>query len=149
MNRNESPFTPPDLVTAELASIGRGTHNWDVRIRVPALCAAMVFLLASSIAANAFADLRSSATAMACCVKTHGHCAGLNAPDNCCKRMGHTGPGSVAGTVSAAPPLVLPAIGSNALLPATLSTEPGLPVAASGFKRPHDPPHLHPFNLLI
>jgi hypothetical protein len=120
-----------------------------VRIRVRALCGALVFLLASSIAANAFADLRSSATAMACCAKTHGHCAGLNTPDNCCKRMGHIGPGISAATVSAAPQLVLPAINTVSLLSANLWSASASPSSRFGFKRPHDPPHLHPFSLLI
>lgn len=135
--------------TPELAPVAYEAHNRDVRIRVRASCVAMVFLLASSIAANAFADLRSSATAMACCKKTHGHCAGLNTPDNCCKRMGHTGAGAVAGIRSDAPPRVLPAIATVTLLPANVSSVFDLPSPDFGFKRPHDPPHLHPFSLLI
>jgi hypothetical protein len=119
-----------------------------VRIRVRGLCVCLVFLLASSIATNAFADLHSSATAMACCKKTHGQCAGLNTPDNCCKRMGHIGPGVSPSTLSA-PPLVLPAIGNVTLLPANVSSASGSPTSGFGFKRPHDPPHLHPFSLLI
>jgi hypothetical protein len=148
MNRKRRRRTSRAL-TAEVASIGRETHNWDVRIRVRAFWVATVVVLASSIAANTFADLHSSATAMACCAKTHGHCAGLNTPDNCCKRMGHIGPGVSAGTLSAAPSPVAPAVGTVTRLSANLSSAYSSPSSGFGFKRPHDPPHLHSFSLLI
>ena len=113
------------------------------------LVLARMLLIVTSVATGSLADLRSSTTAMACCAKTHNQCAGLRAPDVCCKRMGHTTAGSRAGTLSAAQPLVLPATGVVASLPANLTPAQGSSNIDVGLKRPHDPPHLHSFSLLI
>ena len=113
------------------------------------LVLARSLLIVTSLATGSIADLRSSTAAMACCAKTHNQCAGLSAPDDCCKRMGHATAGSLAGTVSAAHPLVLPATGVVAWLPANLTTAQGSSNLDVAFKRPHDPPHLHSFSLLI
>jgi hypothetical protein len=110
---------------------------------------ARILLIVTSMATGSLADLRSSTTAMACCAKTHNQCAGLSAPDDCCKRMGHATAGSLAGTLSAAQPLVLAATGVVAWLPANLTAAHGSSNVDFGFKRPHDPPHLHSFSLLI
>jgi len=63
--------------------------------------------------------------------------------------MGHATAGSLAGTLSAAQPLVLPATGVVAWLPANPTTAQGPWKVDVAFKRPHDPPHLHSFSLLI
>jgi len=110
---------------------------------------AIVLFVGSSVAANAFADLLASATAMACCAKTEYECAGVSTPDDCCQHMGHTAVQSVADIVakvqqsSLAMVAVVPAFGVRI---AAARLEPHSVVA---FKRPHDPPHLHPFSLLI
>jgi hypothetical protein len=123
-------------------------HNRHVRIRARALFGAMVLVLASAVAADALADLRSSATAMACCAKTNNQCAGLRAPDDCCKHMGHTSGPSAVGTLASSHPFVATAVTNIVSFIAAVR-----PVSASmphgAFKRPHDPPHLHPFSLLI
>jgi hypothetical protein len=110
---------------------------------------ARVLLVVTALATGSAADLRSSTAAMACCAKTHHRCAGLSSPDDCCKRMGHATTASLAGTLSAVQPLVVPVSGVIDWLPANVmpaqtSTHPDF-----SFTRPHDPPHLHPFSLLI
>jgi hypothetical protein len=108
----------------------------------------LALFVASSVAASAFADLQSALTAMACCAKTNYQCAGLSGPDDCCQRMGHAA-GPTVGTLSSDSPLVVPAaviIPDFINAPASLS---GAPTPGPAFTRPHDPPHLHPFSLLI
>ena len=108
-----------------------------------------VLLLVVCVAIASIADTRWAATAMACCAKTHHLCAGPRTPDVCCKRMGHAGPGSVAATPASPQPL---APAGHVVITACFatpgsSTESGVPGFA--FVRPHDPPHLHPYSLLI
>jgi hypothetical protein len=119
------------------------------RSAIRILFLARLSLIVASLATGSLADLRSSTAARACCAKTHNQCAGLSTPDDCCKRMGHTTAGSLAGTLSAAQPLVVAATGVVAWLPATLTTVQGSSNVGFAFKRPHDPPHLHSFSLLI
>jgi len=94
--------------------------------------------------------LGSSVAAMACCAKTHGACARLQTPDDCCRHMGH----GVATSVSTAPDVRTIQFGL------TLGIVPAIPSVGaksaerfapdqSTFKRPHDPPHLHPVALLV
>jgi hypothetical protein len=120
-----------------------------VRTRGRAFIGALALFVASSVAANAFADLHAAATAMACCAKTNYDCAGMRAPDDCCEQMGHIVARTPAGTLSSATPLAVPAA---IVLPAFVAapspaSEPL--TAESAFKRSHDPPHLHPYRLLI
>jgi hypothetical protein len=107
------------------------------------------------IVATASSDLlasRFSLDAMACCAKTHHQCAGMRTADDCCQGMGH-GIGATA-TATTAPAaranLTVPVL---AILAATAIpsqvTAPSIPPPAPTFKRPHDPPHLHPVALLI
>ena len=110
---------------------------------------ARVLLVVTSVAAGSLADLRSATAAMACCAKTDNQCAGLSAPDDCCKRMGHATAASIAGTLSAAQPLVVPAIGVVVTLPANPASARSASNPDLAFKRPHDPPYLHSFILLI
>jgi len=124
-------------------------HNEDVRARARASIGSLVLFVASSVAANAFADLQSAATAMACCAKTNYQCAGLSGPDDCCQRMGHTAGGATSSTLSSADPLVAPAAVVVPSFIVALTSAPAPPAPGPAFKRPHDPPHLHPYSLLI
>ena len=119
------------------------------RSAIRILVLARLSLIVTSLATGSLADLRSSTTAMACCAKTHNTCAGLRTPDDCCKRMGHATADSLAGTLSSAQPLVVPATVVVAWLPPNLTTVQSSSNVDVAFKRPHDPPHLHPFSLLI
>ena len=112
--------------------------------RRAALLIVMLATGASDLLASQF-----SLRAMACCARTHQECAGLRTPDDCCQGMGQglgaivtTPPGARA--VDAGPVLaILPVIREPTL---DLVQAPPPSVA---FKRPHDPPHLHPVALLI
>jgi len=127
----------------------QSTIPYVQRSAIRILLLARLALIIASMFAGSLADLRSSTTAMACCAKTHNQCAGLSAPDDCCKRMGHATAGSLAGTLSAAQPLALPATGVVAWLTANLTAAHGSSNVDFALKRPHDPPHLHTFSLLI
>jgi len=90
-----------------------------------------------------------SLSAMACCARAHQQCAGLRMPDDCCQSMGQ----GVAASVTTPPATRVGDTGpALAILPVV--TPPTAPVAraivaSTTFKRPHDPPHLHPVALLI
>jgi hypothetical protein len=94
--------------------------------------------------------LHFSMNAMACCAKAQNACARLKTPDDCCRSMGHGFSGSPStmpdGRVFSFGPMlaVVPALDTAIIVP-------HLPLGAetSTFKRPHDPPHLHPVALLI
>lgn len=113
------------------------------------MVASSLLLIVVSMAASPMADLAASSAAMACCAKTNYRCAGMNGPDDCCRQMGHTTHGVAAGTLSNARPFavavaVLPALGESRLW-STFARR----VPVSSFARPHDPPHLHSYSLLI
>jgi hypothetical protein len=110
-------------------------------------------LLVLVILATASSDVlasRFSLGAMACCIKAHHQCAGVRTADDCCQRMGHGIGATVtrlpAARASVSEPIlaIVPAL----TIPAQIST-PLITLAAPTFKRPHDPPHLHPVALLI
>jgi hypothetical protein len=108
-----------------------------------------IVLIAIVAASSDLVAAQFSMDAMACCAKTQHECAGIRTPDDCCKGMGH-GVGAAASLVPAARAghvavtlAILPGIEAAATVVAT-------PVwSAPTFKRPHDPPHLHPVPLLI
>jgi hypothetical protein len=110
---------------------------------------AVVLFVGGSVAASAFTDVLAAATALACCQKMNYECVGVSTPDDCCQHMGHAAISSVANIVAKAQPpglamiAVIPALGAHTVSP-PFETHTGL-----AFKRPHDPPHLHPFSLLI
>jgi hypothetical protein len=111
---------------------------------------AVALLLALALPASGLEALRSSLNAMACCTKTHNQCAGVRTPDDCCRGMGHT----IAPSPSVAPNSRADV--SLALVPVLPTVVPAAWIAPSAgrivepaFKRPHDPPHLHPVPLLI
>jgi len=107
---------------------------------------AFITLVAASSDAVA---LQFSMSAMACCAKTHNECAGLSAPDDCCKGMGR----GVSATSATTPSTDHNRVAvSFAIFPAPAGWEGITAVSVSPaprFKRPHDPPHLHPVPLLI
>lgn len=126
-------------------------HNRLVRSRVRRFVVAnSVLLIVASMAASPVADLLASAAAMACCAKTDYSCAGISGPDDCCQHMGHTAHGVAPGTCSSArsadtpTAAIVPAFSTDAAAPASTPFN-----SVSPFTRPHDPPHLHSYSLLI
>jgi hypothetical protein len=115
----------------------------QTRVRVrPCLLFAVVLTLTGNAV-----DLLASAAIMACCEKTDFRCAGIRTPDDCCRSMRQAGRESPATTRGAFPSDVHPA----AIVPEGLDADAIIAELAPviSFKRPHDPPHLHHFNLLI
>jgi len=110
----------------------------------------IVLLLAVVLAGSGLDGFRASMKAMACCARTHGACAGLDSPDDCCRRKGHTS-SSAASAVPTTRDEVAP-IAFVAIMPiasAVAWPSSRQSIAEPAFKRPHDPPHLHPVPLLI
>lgn len=110
----------------------------------------LALAVALASASNDFARMLTSAAAMACCAKADYSCARLQTPDDCCRHggrgMGPQVPGTAAKTLSPEAPTVnvLPAQAQpRAFLTSVRS------LLDTEFKRPHDPPHLHTFSLLI
>jgi len=107
-------------------------------------------VIAVGFAAFDLSELRDGADAMACCAKTDYTCAGMRAPDDCCRNMGHASAHQVPGTVSNQHPMPAPtAISVNIGVDMLASIARMAPVVAPAFTRPHDPPHLHSFAILI
>lgn len=110
----------------------------------------LALIVGLAVAAGDVAGARGSMTAMACCAKTHGDCAGVKAPDDCCRGMGHVVAGPTSNTPPTQPRLDYPVL--HAILAWTTIHSPAASAplfVAVNFKRPHDPPHLHAFALLI
>ena len=84
---------------------------------------------------------------MACCKGGHHACHKPESAADCCKQVAAASPMPVATAVDH---VVLPAPANIAVV---FVDEPsstiGNDVAADSSKRPHDPPHLHAFALLI
>jgi hypothetical protein len=94
-----------------------------------------------------------SADAHRCCASTNGDCAQLNTPDDCCQTQQQA---ASHGYTSLAPNTRLQFVaGMDVTAPvehARNLVQPPHVVELSpldAFKRPHDPPHLHSFPLLI
>jgi hypothetical protein len=118
-------------------------------------CNQLMFRWGATVAlvvATALVDvvaLQLSADAMECCAKTEYECAGIQTPDDCCQTMGHSLHDAAATTPQSqlnipAPLLAVAAAVAVALPEGSVRTAP-----LDIFKRPHDPPHLHPVPLLI
>jgi hypothetical protein len=120
-----------------------------VQIRARLLFGVLVLALASSVAASSFADLQASSAAMACCAKTDYTCAGMSSPDDCCRRMSHTAPRATAGTLSSATLLGAPVALIVRPFAVDVDTRSGVRRLPDSLPRPHDPPHLHAYSLLI
>jgi hypothetical protein len=130
---------------------GTGAHNCIVQGCIRRFAAvSSLLLVVLSLALSPLAALRDSAAAMACCAKTNYACAGLSAPDDCCQHMGHAAHGVTPGTVSTARDLLIPIV---AIVPSfaaeTMAAASNALGNVSTFTRPHDPPHLHSYSLLI
>jgi hypothetical protein len=110
---------------------------------------AFAILVAVGFGADEMSSMTGAAAAMACCAKTDYSCAGFSAPDSCCQRMHHAASHPTPSTVGAAQGIDGP--------PAIAALQPELVVRTPStceivrveFKRPHDPPHLHTYSLLI
>lgn len=109
----------------------------------------VVVLIALAAGSNDLVAAHFSMHAMACCAKAHHECAKFRTADDCCKSMGD----GVGATTSILPDgranhsgvtlAILPIVDiPDAVSAAATSPRPA-------FKRPHDPPHLHPVPLLI
>ncbi len=110
-----------------------------------------VLLIAALFAGNTAvcaAAARASRAEMACCKAGHRTCGQMTRASDCCKVGQHEAPGvALAKQIDAAVSIALPAS-----LPAVFAplTDNRLHVPVDGtLKRPHDPPHLHTFSLLI
>src|SRR5690349_3109225 len=109
-----------------------------------------VALIMAGLSTSVLAELRDATVVMECCTKAKIECAGVGTPDDCCRRMHHT-------STPASPSIVSPSVGVHdaAIVVATVTPVSWCALAGntlpsvSEFKRPHDPPHLHPFSLLI
>lgn len=90
-----------------------------------------------------------SSRALACCAATKGACAQLTTPDTCCQTQEQAaGPGLAAN----GPDLQLsfPSFADQSTPIAFVIIDAlELDRTTEAFKRPHDPPHLHLFPLLI
>jgi hypothetical protein len=112
-------------------------------------------MVALAVATAAWADCTGEQTnadaQMKCCANGHHQCSKTGSPDDCCKQMRPVGPSALLAT-SAAPLVKVPVVhGIITLLSVpSVNVVPALmtPVVPE-FKRPHDPPHIHPFALLI
>jgi hypothetical protein len=117
---------------------------------VALICA---LLVPSAVVADDLIRAVLSGRAMTCCASMEGDCAGVRTPDSCCQtRKQAAGPGLTT-TAPSVRDNVLPCIAVD-LPPIVFSSiDDQTPRVDSGgrdlFKRPHDPPHLHVFHLLI
>ena len=111
---------------------------------------AALALVGLAIAVGDAASVRASIAAMRCCIKTHGDCAGVRTPDDCCRGMGHAAVGPTSGTPPTKSTVNSPFLHAVAAW-TTMASDPTPAHAPDSisFKRPHDPPHLHSFSLLI
>ncbi len=109
-------------------------------------------MLALSVGAAAWADCvgeQNARAQMKCCAAMHHQC-GKDNPDDCCNEMKDAGPSSSLSTTPIAKVSVPVTLGVVQVL-ATAYVRQLLDAASiePAFIRPHDPPHLHTFPLLI
>ena len=113
---------------------------------------AVVCALAAPVAAVAhdLIGFALSSRAEACCAAMRGECAGLSTPDTCCQTQQFAAGPDLTST---APGLAHVDIAGPVSI---LTIDPSDELGSAGersvqdaFKRPHDPPHLHGFPLLI
>jgi hypothetical protein len=121
------------------------------RLRAVALACALIVPLTGI--GNELVHLSLSAEAQRCCASTNGECAGLSSPDECCQVPDQVaGHGDAAVTpdprsrVAPEQPIIGPPVIFRHAAPAA---EAVWQDSRDRLKRPHDPPHLHPFPLLI
>ena len=108
----------------------------------------LVTALAAGNAAVCATATGAAAEEMACCKAGHRTCGKMTSASDCCKSRQRAAPTIVvAKQVDHGVALALPAS-----IPALFAIVPPshLRTSADGtLKRPHDPPHLHTFSLLI
>jgi hypothetical protein len=112
-------------------------------------------LLALAVATTAWADCTgpqpNAHAQMKCCANRQHQCNKTGNPDDCCRQMRDAGPSALLAT-TAVPLVKVPVVHGVITLLAAPTTSVVATVTAPAvpeFKRPHDPPHLHPFALLI
>ena len=107
-------------------------------------------LLCLVVGGQEFARLAASLRAHACCMQQKRGCGHASAPDECCSRMGHTAAQPFTATIkhiATHAPLAAVTVAVHA---SHRAYEPFRDTPARDvFTRPHDPPHLHTFALLI
>lgn len=111
--------------------------------------AAVLALVAFSAASAAVCGATVSAREeMACCKAGHKTCGRMTSASDCCKSRqnasARTAPARLADT-----PLALPAVVPVMAAFAVRADRFLSASSAISLKRPHDPPHLHTFSLLI
>ena len=110
-----------------------------------------VLLVTALFAGNAAvcAAAASNATQeMACCKAGHRTCGQMTSASDCCKSRQQTAPTvAVAKQIDIAVAIALPA-SVPAVFGVVTESRLSAPVRET-VKRPHDPPHLHTFSLLI
>ena len=113
---------------------------------------AVVCALAAPVAAvsHDLIGLALSSRAEACCAAMRGECAGLSTPDTCCQTQQFAASPDLTSTTPSLAQVDLagPVSIGNIWLPDALGSARDRS-ARDAFKRPHDPPHLHTFPLLI
>jgi hypothetical protein len=116
---------------------------------------ALATLLAMAVATAAWADCTGEQTnahaQMKCCANGHRQCAKNANPHDCCKQLRDAGSSSALAT-AAVPFVKVPVVhGVVELLtaPSVIAAYALTVTPSPEFKRPHDPPYLHPFALLI
>src|SRR5262245_30952379 len=123
------------------------TRRMSLVPRSPRLQRAALVLMLALVACTDVLAARYAMGAMACCAKAKHSCARFKSADDCCCGMGHGVGASVSvvpGATSFDPALaILPAAIPSIARPVATTATP------ASFKRPHDPPHLHPVPLLI
>jgi hypothetical protein len=87
---------------------------------------------------------------MACCRAAKGACAGWKSPDDCCQTRDIAVASVAPAPLTAARNAAAPPVAWLPFVPREhRSVTAAGPAATFPFKRPHDPPHLHAFTLLI
>jgi hypothetical protein len=104
-------------------------------------------VLFGSVSSSALAEVRDATAMMKCCAKTQYACAGIGTPDDCCRKMHHS-------SSRVSPSVVRTSIVRHDAATIGPSLAPRFVVVreqlrAASESRPHDPPHLHTFSLLI
>jgi hypothetical protein len=111
-------------------------------------------LLALAVATAAWADCTAEQNPhaqMKCCAAMHHECGKSANPNDCCKQMRGAG-ASAAVSTAAVPSIKVPVVHGviERIAAAAASViAPSMTPSSLEFTRPHDPPHLHPFALLI
>ena len=116
---------------------------------IAAVCALFV---PTAAAAGDLLQFSLSYRAASCCAETNGDCAaGLSTPDTCCQTREQAAQGLTTTAPGLRAELAPPAIDSDSPLASAIvgTAHMAVPLSVGSFKRPHDPPHLHIFSLLI